>query len=73
MDIGKATETGRSTSRGIRHHAMPAPLTLVVIAVAAAGLTLALWPASFFFVASQHVNPPSCRISCVAGCGAGLA
>lgn len=57
MDIAKATRTGRSTSRGIVHHAMPVLLTLAVIAVAAAGLTLALWLASFFFVASQHVNP----------------
>ena len=57
MDIVKATGAGRSTSGGIRRHAMPALLTLVVIAAAAAGLTLALWLASFFFVASQHINP----------------
>lgn len=57
MDIGKATGTGGSTSRGIRYHAMLALLTLAVMAAAAAGLTVALWLASFFFVASQHVNP----------------
>ena len=55
MDIGKGT--GRSASRTIGYHAMLALLTLAVMAAVAAGLTLALWLASFFFVASQHVNP----------------
>ncbi|MFP3247568.1 MAG: hypothetical protein RXR20_23905 [Paraburkholderia sp.] len=32
-------------------------VTLAIVAGAAAGLALALWLASFFFVASQHVNP----------------
>lgn len=57
MDIVKAMGAGRSTSRGVRHHAIPALLTLALLAATAAGLTLALWLASFFFVASQHVNP----------------
>jgi len=57
MDIGKPTGTGRSTCDEIRYHAMLALLTVAVMAAAAAGLTLALWLASFFFVASQHVNP----------------
>ena len=57
MDIGRASGTGWSTSRGIRYHAMSALLTLAVMAAGATGLTLALWLASFFFVASQHLNP----------------
>lgn len=57
MDIGNGTGTGRSASRAIGYHAMLALLTLAVMAAVAAGLTLALWLASLFFAASQHVNP----------------
>lgn len=57
MNIGKATGTGLSTGKGIRYHAVLAAITLAVVATAAAGLALAVWLASFFFVASQHVNP----------------
>jgi len=57
MDIGKATGTGRSASSRLRYHALLALLTLAVMVAAAGGLALALWLASFFFVASQHVNP----------------
>lgn len=60
MDIGKTSGTVWSTnggSRSVRYHAVVALLTLAIVAGAAAGLALALWLASFFFVASQHVNP----------------
>ncbi len=57
MDIGKATGTGRSASRAIGYHVLLALFTLAVMAATAAELTLALWLASCFFVASQHVNP----------------
>ncbi|MBB5466745.1 hypothetical protein HDG32_002863 [Paraburkholderia sp. CI2] len=57
MDIGKSTGTVRSTTRGGGYHAVRALVTLAIVATAAAGLILALWPASFFFVASQHANP----------------
>ncbi|RKE39487.1 hypothetical protein B0G76_5915 [Paraburkholderia sp. BL23I1N1] len=57
MDIGKATGTVRTTSRGAGYHAVRALVTLAIVATAAAGLILALWLASFFFVASQHANP----------------
>ncbi|WP_321858998.1 hypothetical protein [Paraburkholderia tropica] len=60
MDIGKTTGTVRSTSggsRGVRYHAVVALMTVSIVAAVAVGLALALWLASFFFVASQHVNP----------------
>jgi hypothetical protein len=57
MDIGKATGTGRSASRAIGYHVLLALFTLAVMAATGAGLTLAIWLASCFFVASQHVNP----------------
>lgn len=57
MDIAKTTRTERQSGRGIRYHAVMGLLTLAIMGAAAAGLTLALWLASFFFLASQHANP----------------
>jgi hypothetical protein len=57
MDIGKATGTGGSAGKAIGYHVMLVLVTLAGTAAATAGLTLALWLASFFFVASQHHNP----------------
>ncbi|MEN8505480.1 MULTISPECIES: hypothetical protein [Paraburkholderia] len=57
MDSGKRTGTGLQSGRRIRYHAFMALVTLEIAGIAAAGLTLALWLASFLFVASLHVNP----------------
>lgn len=54
MDIGKLTGSAQSTSA---YHAVHALVTLAIVVAAAVGLVLALWLASFFFVASHHVNP----------------
>lgn len=54
MDIGKATGSTQSTSV---YHAVHALVTLAIVVAAAGGLVLALWLASFFLVASHHVNP----------------
>ncbi|MBU9597626.1 hypothetical protein [Burkholderia multivorans] len=54
MDIGKLTGSAQSTSA---YHAVHALVTLAIVIAAAVGLVLALWLASFFFVASHHVNP----------------
>lgn len=53
MDIGKLTGSAQSTSA---YHAVHALVTLAIVVAAAVGLVLALWLASFFFVASHHVN-----------------
>ncbi|MEX3916417.1 hypothetical protein AB4Y43_09300 [Paraburkholderia sp. BR10872] len=54
MDIGKATGTAQSASV---YNTVCALLTLAIVAASAGGLVLAQWLASFFFVASQHLNP----------------
>ncbi|PYE17264.1 hypothetical protein [Paraburkholderia silvatlantica] len=54
MDIGKPTASAQSASA---YHAVRALQTLAIVVAAAGGLVLALWLASFFFVASHHVNP----------------
>lgn len=54
MDIGKFTGSAQSTSV---YHAVHALVTLAIVVAVAGGLGVALWLASFFFVASHHVNP----------------
>ncbi|MEX3941822.1 hypothetical protein AB4Y44_20125 [Paraburkholderia sp. BR10937] len=54
MDAAKAAGTAQST---IAYHAVRALVMLAIVAAAAGALVLALWLASFFFVASQHLNP----------------
>ncbi|MFP3614317.1 hypothetical protein SB778_29900, partial [Paraburkholderia sp. SIMBA_050] len=56
MDSGKRTGAGLQSGRRIRYHAFMALVTLEIAGIAAAGLTLALWLASFLFVASLHVT-----------------
>ncbi|MDT8835863.1 hypothetical protein ParKJ_00375 [Paraburkholderia fungorum] len=57
MDIAKTAGTGHQSGSGIRLHVRMLLVTLGIMGTAAAGLALALWLASFFFVASQHLNP----------------
>ncbi|MEK6291357.1 MAG: hypothetical protein V4793_08200 [Paraburkholderia tropica] len=54
MHIGKLAGSVQSTSA---YHAVHALVTLAIVVAAGVGLVLALWLASFFFVASHHVNP----------------
>ena len=57
MDIRNVSEAERPVIGRMRYHALPALITLAVVAAATVGLTLAVWLASFFFLASQHINP----------------
>lgn len=57
MDIRNTTPIEHAAGRRLRYHGLAVAVTLAVLVFAAAGMTVALWVASFFFCASQHINP----------------